>query len=105
VLANELSLLEKITAHPVEHLGLVSTVIQEWLLQSVSPRPGQPEIISVCSAWPQEWEASFRLRARRDFLVTSATKNGEVEFVDIDSRLCNAWGTSCVVTTMGRILP
>jgi len=41
----------------VEHSGKFSTVIQEGLLQSVSSRPGEPEIISIGPAWPKAWEA------------------------------------------------
>ena len=49
-------------------------------------------------AWPSEWDASFRLLARGGFEVTSAMQGGEVQFVEIRSRLgerCrlrNPWG-------------
>ena len=91
-------------AHSIEPLGCISTILQEGLLQSVSPRPGQCEIITVFPAWPKEWEGSFRLLARGGFLVTSAIRDGEVEFVEIESRLgetCqlrNPWGTLCLVS-------
>ena len=76
-------------------------------MQSVSPRPGEPEVISVFPAWPKKWEASFRLLARGGFLVTSAVAGGKVEFVEIESRLgekCrlrNPWGTPCLVAEIG----
>ena len=81
--------------------------MQEGLLQSVSPRPGQPEIISVFPAWPKQWDASFRLLARGSFLVTSSVKSGQVEFIEVESRLgetCrlrNPWGRDCVVKEIG----
>ena len=90
-------------AHSIEHLGCISTALQEGLLQSVSARPGGPEIIRVFPAWPESWDASFRLLARGGFLVTSAIQQGEVEFVEIESRLgepCrlrNPWGVPCRV--------
>ncbi|MFH1006421.1 MAG: DUF5703 domain-containing protein [Candidatus Latescibacterota bacterium] len=90
-------------AHSIEVLGCVSMVLQEGLLQSVSPRPGQPEVIRVFPAWPGTWEASFRLLARGGFLVTAAIHHGEVAFVEIESRLgeaCrlrNPWGSPCLV--------
>ena len=94
-------------AHSIEILGCISMVLQEGLLQSVSPRPGQPEVISVFPAWPKEWEASFRLLARGGFLVTSAIHEGAVGFVELESRLgetCrlrNPWGKPCLVSQIG----
>ena len=40
-----MSLFEGPTAPSVEHLGLLTTTLQDALVQSVSPRPGEPEII------------------------------------------------------------
>lgn len=105
-LTNGLSLFEAgVQSMGVEHSGKFSTVIQEGLLQSVSPRPGEPEIISIGPAWPEAWEATFRLLARGGFYVTSAVRDGEVEFVEIESRwgepcrLRNPWGKPCLVTS------
>ncbi|MCU0977881.1 MAG: hypothetical protein MUF25_01800, partial [Pirellulaceae bacterium] len=88
----------------VEHLGLLTTTLQESLLQSVSPRPGEPEVIHVFPAWPPEWDASFRLLARGGFLVSSEIQKGRVQFVEIESRLgeeCrlrNPWAGPCGVS-------
>ena len=104
---NGMSLFESKKDPSVEHLGLISTTLQEGLLQSVSARPGGPEIISVFPAWPKQWDASFRLLARGGFLVTAAASDGKVEFVEVESRLgetCrlrNPWGTPCRVTEIG----
>ena len=103
-LPNGMSLFEGPTAASVEHLGLLTTTLQESLLQSVSPRPGEPEVIRIFPAWPSEWDASFRLLARGGFLVTSEIKAGKVGFVEIESRLgeeCrlrNPWGAECLLT-------
>jgi len=106
---NGFSFFEQVTpgyqAHSIEHLGLLTMILQEALLQSVSPRPGEPEIISVFPAWPQEWDAEFRLLARGGFLVTAAIRDGEVQTVEIESRLgedCrirNPWPTPWGVET------
>jgi glycosyl hydrolase family 95/uncharacterized protein DUF5703 len=106
-LANGWSLFEGAAqAHSIEHLGCLTTTLQEGLLQSVSAHPGGPEILHVFPAWPQAWDSSFRLLARGGFLVTSAVQHGEVEFVEIESRLgerCrlrNPWGVPCRVSEM-----
>lgn len=94
-------------SHSIEHLGCISTALQEGLMQSVSARPGQSEIISVFPAWPKEWQGAFRLLARGGFLVTSAKKDDAVEFIEIESRLgetCrvrNPWGEKCLVSEIG----
>ena len=89
-LANGFSLFEQITpgyqAHSIEHLGLLTMVLQEALLQSVSPRPGEPEVIRVFPAWPRAWDAEFRLLARGGFVVTAAIRGGEVQTLTVESR-------------------
>jgi hypothetical protein len=102
-LLNGMSLFEGPTAASVEHLGLLTTTLQDSLLQSVSPRPGEPEVIAVFPAWPKHWNGSFRLLARGGFLVSSKFEAGAVRDIDIESRsgeecrLRNPWGRSCVV--------
>lgn len=106
-LPNGLSLFEGPNAQSAEHLGLLSMTVQEALLQSVSARPGGQEVLRVFPAWPKTWGASFRLLARGGFLVTSAMRDGEVEFVEIQSRLggaCrlrNPWGQGCLLAEAG----
>ena len=106
-LSNGMSLFEGPTAASVEHLGLLTTTLQDGLLQSVSPRPGEPEVISVFPAWPKHWNGSFRLLARGGFLVSSKFEAGAVREIEVESRLgeeCrlrNPWGRPCVVEDVG----
>ncbi len=100
-LPNGLSLFEGPHDPSIEHLGLLSMVLQEALLQSVAPRPGEPEVICVFPAWPRAWAGSFRLLARGGFLVTAASDANGVVFIEIESRLgevCrlrNPWPGAC----------
>ena len=105
-LPNGFSLFEQVRqgqAHSIEHLGLLTMTLQEALLQSVAPRPGEPEVISVFPAWPKAWDAEFRLLARGGFVVTAAIRGGEIQAVEIESRrggtcrLRNPWGGPCAV--------
>jgi hypothetical protein len=103
-LRNGMSLFEGPTAPSVEHLGLLTTTLQDALVQNVPPRPGEPEVIRVFPAWPKHWQASFRLLVRGGFLVSSAAREGEVLLVEIESRrgetcrLRNPWGRPYDVT-------
>ena len=117
-LVNGFSLFEGEQAHSIEHLGCITTTLQDALLQSLSPHPGQPEVISLFPAWPKIWDTSFRLLARGGFMVTSAIRQGEVTFVKVESRLgeiCqirNPWDITCTIfgtdtetkETSGKIL-
>lgn len=106
-LPNGMSLFEGATAHSTEHLGLLSSTVQEGLLQSLSPKPGQPDIISVFPAWPKKWNARFRLLARGGFLVTSSINPDGVGSVNIYSRrgekcrFRNYWKRECEVEEIG----
>lgn len=94
-------------AHSSEALGCISMMLQEALLQSVSPRPGQLEVIDLLPAWPKDWQASFRLLARGGFLVSASAQDGRVGVIEIRSRLgepCrlrNPWGKPCRVAEVG----
>jgi hypothetical protein len=102
-LPNGMSLFEGPTAASVEHLGLLTTTLQDALLQSVSARPGEPEVIHVFPAWPENWNASFRLLARGGFLVSSQFDRGVVVQIEIESRwgeecrVRNPWDRACIV--------
>ena len=77
--------------------------LNEALVQSVSAEPGQPEVIRVFPAWPETWDAAFRLLIRGGFLVSASMRAGLVEFVEIESRVgepCrmrNPWDKPCRV--------
>lgn len=102
-LPNGMSLFEGPTAASVEHLGLLATTLQEAVVQSVAPRPGEPEVIRVFPAWPAEWEASFRLLVRGGFLVSAAIRQGRIERVEIESRcgeecrIRKPWESPCLL--------
>ena len=105
---NGFSEFEGKTAHSIEILGCIATTLQEGLIQSVSARPGQPEVITILPAWPRHWNAAFRLLARGGFLVTTSYRDGQVEFVQLQSRfgepcrLRNPWDGPCqLVETNG----
>jgi len=102
-LPNGMSLFEGPTAASVEHLGLLTMTLQDALLQSVSARPGEPEVIHLFPAWPKHWNASFRLLARGGFLVSSQFDMGAVVQIEIDSRrgeecrVRNPWDRACII--------
>jgi hypothetical protein len=72
------------------------------LLQSGAASPGGTPVLRVFPAWPKDMDASFTLRAKGDFLVTSMMKSGNVEFIEVTSQrggsctLRNYWGKQSV---------
>ena len=104
---NGFSEFEGKTAHSIEILGCIATSLQEGLIQSLSARPGQPEVITILPAWPRHWNAAFRLLTRGGFLVTTSYRDGQVEFVELQSRfgescrIRNPWDGACQLIEMG----
>ena len=87
-LVNGLSCFEQgIQSMGLEPSGMVTLTLHNGLMQSISPRPGDLEIIHVFPGWPKEWDASFSLLARGGFLISSSVRDGKVEFIEIESRL------------------
>lgn len=108
-LANRLSLREGHEALDAQRLGRAAEALHLALLQSNPPEPAGEAVIRVFPAWPRDWEASYTLRARGAFLVSSAWRAGEVDFVELQSeagapcRLRNPWGEARVrLTRDGR---
>lgn len=73
--------------------GTLSEGLSAALLQSGAASPGGIPIIRVFPAWPKEEDASFSLRAKGDFIVTSLMKSGNVNFIELTSKR----GGSCTV--------
>jgi len=87
VLPNRLTLREGVQAIGAQRLGRAAEALQLALLQSMPPRPAGEPVIHLFPAWPKHWDATFRLAARRGFLVTASIRQGSVRFVEIESRL------------------
>jgi hypothetical protein len=103
VMRNRMSLREGPGCIEFERGGLVARALHAALLMDSPPAPGAAAIIHVFAACPNDWDAEFTLLARGAFLVTSARKDGVVEFVELksqaggDCRLRNPWAETDVV--------
>lgn len=97
VLMNRLGMREGPGDLECQRLGRAAHAMHAALLQSAPPTPGGDPIIVVFPAWPKEWDAEYTLLARGAFLVTSAMRHGEIEFVEVKSqagekcRVANPW--------------
>ncbi|HEY3453417.1 MAG TPA: hypothetical protein VGK64_02370, partial [Bryobacteraceae bacterium] len=101
IFRNRLRLREGPGAIDAEHIGGLTSGIHSSLLNN-GASAGEDPILEVFPAWPSDWDAEFRLLAAGAFHVTSAKRNGKVEFVQIESqagapcKLRNPWGESKV---------
>ncbi|HVV45139.1 MAG TPA: hypothetical protein VHC72_08025 [Bryobacteraceae bacterium] len=86
VLANRMTLREGPQALDAERLGRASEALHLALLQSSAPAPGEDPVLHVFPGWPKDWEARYSLFARGAFVVSSSFRNGQVEFVEIESK-------------------
>jgi hypothetical protein len=108
VLANRMTLREGPQALDAQRLGRAAEALQLALLQSNPPEPGEEPIIHLFPAWPNDWTARFRLRARGAFLVNASITNGRIDSVVIESQagapcvLRNPWGNASVQLRRGN---
>ncbi|MBL7113739.1 MAG: glycoside hydrolase [Bacteroidales bacterium] len=97
VLPNRLTLREGPGSIDCQRLGNAAAGLHAGLLQSVQPAPGKDPVIYLFPAWPDDWDASYKLAARGAFLVSASIDDGEIGNVEIESqvggecRLNNPW--------------
>jgi hypothetical protein len=102
VMLNRLTMREGHQAMDAQRLGRASEALQLALLQSNPPDPGEDPLLRLYPAWPREWNASFKLRARGAFVVTSSIRGGTIERRALESlagapcRMKNPWGDRAV---------
>ncbi len=91
IFRNRMRLREGPGAIDCEHIAGLTMGIHSTLLNSTPDDEAKPLIEVFASAWPRSWDCAFHLLARGGFLVSSAVKDREIEFVDVNSQL----GGSC----------
>jgi hypothetical protein len=86
VMMNRMDLREGYQTASVQRLGRAADALHNALCQSAPPWPGKDPVIRVFPAWPDDWDAEFKLLCRGNFVLTASTKNGQTEFVKILSQ-------------------
>ena len=83
--------------YSAEGHGNFAAALQQALNQSIAPTTGEDPVIRVFPAWPDAWDAKYKLAAQDGFIVSSSMTRGTVEYVEIDSqngeicRIRNPW--------------
>ncbi len=93
VLRNRMTLREGFQTNGVQRLGRAADALHLALFQSAPSDPGEKPVIRVFPAWPENWDATFALLGRGNFLITSSIKNNTIEFVEIKSQS----GSYCII--------
>lgn len=97
VMRNRMDMREGFQAISIQRLGRAAEALHYALCQSIPPEPGSEPVIHIFPAWPNEWDAYFKLLCRGGFLVSSLLQKSKVEFVEITSqtgsvcRIRNPW--------------
>jgi hypothetical protein len=86
VMPNRMDLREGYQTASVQRLGRATDALHNALCQSAPPWPGKEPVIRIFPAWPEEWDADFKLLCRGNFVVTASFKNGKTETVEILSQ-------------------
>ncbi|RED61875.1 CBM35 domain-containing protein [Cohnella lupini] len=93
--------------YSAEGYGTFAAAIQEAFSQSLSPTPVGDPVIRVFPAWPTAWDAKYKLLAKDGFEVSSSMKSGDIQYVEIESKLGNTarvrnpWSTNVVLYRNG----
>lgn len=96
-MSNRMTLREGYQTTGVQNLGRMVDALHYALVQSSPPVPGKDPIINIFPAWPEEWDADFKLLCRGNFLVTASFIKGRIDKLEIislsgsDCRLINPW--------------
>ncbi len=99
---NRMTLREGYQTTGVQNLGRMADALHYALMNSSPPGPGEDPVIVLFPAWPDEWDAEFKLLARGNFLVTASFTDGNIKDVELfsgsgsDCRLVNPWPGSPV---------
>ena len=94
---NRMTLREGYQTTGVQNLGRMVDALHNALVQSSPPGPGKDPVINLFPAWPEDWEADFKLLCRGNFLVNSSFRDGRVSSLEIYSlsgsecRIINPW--------------
>lgn len=103
VFRNRLRLREGPGAIDAEHLGGLAWGIHRSLLKQTAPSLDLSNVeLQVFSAWPKDWDVTFKLLARGAYEVVASQKAGQIRFVALTSRkggqctLKNPWGEAGV---------
>jgi hypothetical protein len=76
--------------------------IHETMLSSLPDDVGDEPVMRIFNDWPMSWDAAFSLLAGGGFVVGSSMEKGQIEFVQIQSkvggecRLHNPWPDKAV---------
>jgi hypothetical protein len=97
-LGNRMSLAEGRQAMGAQRIGNAVEGLVLALCRATAPGPAAEAVIRVFPAWPKDWDASYTLLTRGNFLVTSSIQNENIEFIEVKSqsggecRIRNPWG-------------
>jgi hypothetical protein len=86
LMANRLTSAEGPQGLSAQHLGRAAEALQQALLQSNPPEPGEDPILHFFPAWPKTWDARYLLWARGGFIVRASIRGGAIEHLSIDSQ-------------------
>jgi hypothetical protein len=96
-------LFDQLDYYSAEGYGTFAAALQEGLNQSLSPTPVGDPVIRVFPAWPKAWDAKYKLLAKDGFLVSSSMESGDIQYVEIESklglvaRIRNPWDSDVVL--------
>lgn len=97
ILDNRMTLREGVQALGAQRIGQASESIANALCNCVPKSPGEEPVLHLFSAYPDSWDADFRLPAAKGYWVKGEKKNGKIVKIELTSnneerlQVCNPW--------------
>jgi hypothetical protein len=86
IMPNRMDQREGYQTTSVQRLGRAADALHNALCQSAPPWPGKDPVIRIFPAWPEDWDADFKLLCRGNFLVSASFKNGKPAAMELLSQ-------------------
>ena len=108
ILDNRMTLREGVQALGAQRIGQASESIACALCSSVPTEPGEEPVLHLFAAYPDSWDASFRLPAANGYWVKGEKKDGQIRNIELytkreaDLKVYNPWKGSRICIDYGE---
>lgn len=107
ILDNRMTLREGVQALGAQRIGQASESIATALCSCVPAAPGEEQVLHLFAAYPDSWDADFRLPAGNGYWVQGEKKGGEIIRLELTCdgqrclKVCNPWKAARVCIDYG----
>lgn len=108
ILDNRMTLREGVQALGAQRIGQASESIATALCSCVPASPGEEPVLHLFAAYPDSWDADFKLPAANGYWVQGEKKDGQILKISLSTdqnselKVRNPWGSSRICIDYGN---